>query len=271
LARVFIDGYITTANEVVDCVVGASIEATGCASYDDTWPDTGFFPRLRIRDRADVVCTIPEPEKPATPVADVESGEVEAGTVVTFSCETEGAVIWYSLDGETWIEGDSITVTEDVTVQVKAVLDGVESEIAEFTYTVKTAAETYTVTFVDWDGTVLKTETVNYGGAATAPADPTRDGYTFTGWDVAFNNITANLTVTAQYTQNEQPPVITADGDINGDGTVNSTDALLALRYSMGSAALTDEQLARGDVNGDGIVNATDAIMIMRMALRVIA
>ena len=130
---------------------------------------------------------------------------------------------------------------------------------------------TYTVTFVDWDGTVLKTETVNYGGAATAPADPTRDGYTFTGWDVAFNNITANLTVTAQYTQNEQPPVITADGDINGDGTVNSTDALLALRYSMGSAALTDEQLARGDVNGDGIVNATDAIMIMRMALRVMA
>ncbi len=129
---------------------------------------------------------------------------------------------------------------------------------------------TYTVTFVDWDGTVLKTETVNYGGAATAPADPTRDGYTFTGWDVAFNNITANLTVTAQYTQNEQPPVITADGDINGDGKVDTTDALLAMRASMGSITLTAEQIARGDVNGDGVVNATDAIIIMRMALRIV-
>jgi hypothetical protein len=61
----------------------------------------------------------------------------------------------------------------------------------------------YTVTFVDWDATVLKTEQVNHGDAATAPADPSRTGYTFAGWDVAFSNVTADLTVTAQYTINQ--------------------------------------------------------------------
>ena len=57
----------------------------------------------------------------------------------------------------------------------------------------------YTVTFKDYDGTVLKTQTVEEGASATAPANPTRDGYNFTGWDVDFSNVTSNLTVTAQY------------------------------------------------------------------------
>lgn len=59
--------------------------------------------------------------------------------------------------------------------------------------------QTHTVTFKDWNGTTLKTETVTSGQAATAPSNPTRAGFTFTGWDTTFNNVTCNLTVTAQY------------------------------------------------------------------------
>lgn len=57
VARVFIDGYITTSKEVKNLAVGAEITATGLASYDDTFnaPD-GPFPRIRVRDRDDVVC-----------------------------------------------------------------------------------------------------------------------------------------------------------------------------------------------------------------------
>ncbi len=57
IARVFIDGYITTAEDVKDLAVGCQIEATGLSSYDDTWKDTNYFPRIRVRNRADIVCT----------------------------------------------------------------------------------------------------------------------------------------------------------------------------------------------------------------------
>ena len=56
--RVFIDGYITTDKTIENLAVGCKIEATGLASYDNTFnaPD-GPFPRIRIRDRADITCT----------------------------------------------------------------------------------------------------------------------------------------------------------------------------------------------------------------------
>ena len=71
---------------------------------------------------------------------------------------------------------------------------------ADMTVTAQYTINTYTVTFVDHDGTALDTQTVNYGEAATAPAAPAREGYHFVAWDVAFDNITADTTVTAQYT-----------------------------------------------------------------------
>ena len=56
VARVFIDGYITTGKEVANLIVGHEITVTGIASYDNTFnAPEGPFPRIRIRDRADVV------------------------------------------------------------------------------------------------------------------------------------------------------------------------------------------------------------------------
>ena len=105
---------------------------------------------------------------PATPTADPAAGEVEKGTEVKFSCETEGAEIYYSTDGgKTWTKGDSFTVNEDVTIQVKAVKGTRESAIATFAYTIKvepTAAPTAAPTEAPVEPTAAPTE---------APAEPT--------------------------------------------------------------------------------------------------
>ena len=64
----------------------------------------------------------------------------------------------------------------------------------------------YEVTFKDYNGEILKTETVKKGESATAPADPVRQGYTFKGWDSDFTNVTADITVTAVYEKNVVTP-----------------------------------------------------------------
>ena len=129
---------------------------------------------------------------------------------------------------------------------------------ADLVVTAQYEINTYTVTFKDWDGTVLKTQEVQYGGNAEAPADPTRTGYTFTGWDKAFTNITADLVVTAQYEML---------GDVDGDGNVSMADALTILRMAMDILPVENQQIA--DVDGDGFITSMDALLALRFAMHI--
>ena len=107
-------------------------------------------------------------------------------------------VIDEELSGPAPIEFNGEEYTEDTTFMAL-----VDCKIYNVTITI-TGGETttYTVTFVDYDDTVLKTQTVASGKSATAPDDPTREGYTFAGWDKAFNKVTKDLVVKATYTEN---------------------------------------------------------------------
>ena len=63
---------------------------------------------------------------------------------------------------------------------------------------VKWTINSYTVTFMDGK-TVLKTEKVQHGSAATAPEVPEQDGKTFKEWDKDFSKVTSDLTINAVY------------------------------------------------------------------------
>ncbi|WP_027390899.1 LamG-like jellyroll fold domain-containing protein [Chrysiogenes arsenatis] len=91
------------------------------------------------------------------------------------------------------------------------------------TITAQYAINSFAVSFVDYDGTTLKTDSVEYGSSAIAPAtDPTRVGYTFTGWSPAnFSNITGNMTITAQYTINSYSVSF-----VDYNGTTLTTDTV---------------------------------------------
>lgn len=54
-------------------------------------------------------------------------------------------------------------------------------------------------------------------------------------------------------------------GDIDNDGSVNSGDALLVLKYAVGS--LDEIDIAVADMDSDGLVNSNDALAILRTSV----
>ena len=74
---------------------------------------------------------------------------------------------------------------------------------ATYTATYNSTRNSYTVTFVDYDGTELKVDIVEYGQAATPPENPVRENYYFMGWDSDFSFVAGDMTVTATYKPND--------------------------------------------------------------------
>ena len=136
---------------------------------------------------------------------------------VTVNKDADG---WYSYTFDTstqsvniiWTDGNNQTVDiENVTTSTCYRLNSTSGNKIDVTVIDCAIPEIhyYTVTFKDWNGTILKTEHVGKGYSATAPANPTRSGYMFTGWDRDFTNIQSDLIVTAQYVQNANGAGIT--------------------------------------------------------------
>ena len=84
--------------------------------------------------------------------------------------------------------------------------------------TAKWAVNQYTITFDTAGGSAVASITQDYGTAITAPADPTREGYTFIGWDreIPANMPAENVTLTAQWEINRY----TVTFDTNGGSEI---------------------------------------------------
>ena len=87
----------------------------------------------------------------------------------------------------------------------------------------------YKVDFVDWDNTLLKSDSVDWNTAAIAPANPYRKGYTFTGWNKNFEHITSDETIMAQYEMGEEKDVTVLYTNGNDGGTILSHSVVLKM------------------------------------------
>ncbi|MBO5936639.1 MAG: hypothetical protein J6Q79_03380, partial [Clostridia bacterium] len=155
----------------------------------------------------------------------IEISEVTGDIVykATYTAEVNKyKVTWKNYDG-TVLETDEkvpygdmpeyngSTPTKTATAQYTFVFAGWDTAVSEvtgdvvYTATYTNHIRSYTIKFVDYNGTTLKSESLEYGSMPTAPT-PTRAStdqytYTFKGWDSTVTNVVGDKTYKAQYTE----------------------------------------------------------------------
>ncbi len=78
--------------------------------------------------------------------------------------------------------------------------DATATEDASYTAQFEKVLQTYSVKFLADGKQVGETQTVSYGKAATAPKDPTKEGYKFTKWDTEdYKNVKGDVEVNAVF------------------------------------------------------------------------
>lgn len=128
----------------------------------------------------------------------------------------------------------------------------------------------YTITFDSAGGSAVTPVSANFGAAITAPANPTREGYTFTRWDPAIPATmpAQNLKLTALYEQIQ----LTVTATVTGEASISPATQLV----NYGSTATVKLSLTNADdivvlagscqaaVSGDQIVTSaiTEACVI---------
>lgn len=130
-------------------------------------------------------------------------------------------------------------------------LDVFEEAFPQLEITYGEIVRSYTVTFVNYDGTVLNTQKVKRNSAAVNPitagliAEPTKPSsieytYAYIGWDISFNHILSDTVVTAQFSESDRYYTVEY---INGT-VVIQTDTVIA----HGRSEYTGEALSNAGV-----------------------
>ena len=192
-ARVFIDGYITKDTEVENAVVGNLVEAVGLASYDNTFvlsDGTPVYPRIRIRDRADVVCTAGETPVETWSITYVTDGGTINGEYPT--TYTKGTVTVLptdvTKDGYTFLGWFNAAEGGDKVTQIEATETGNKTFYAYWQKN-ETPVKTWSITYVADGGVINGSYPTSYveGTVTVLPTNVTKPGYTFLGWFTAYS------------------------------------------------------------------------------------
>ena len=151
---------------------------------------------------------------PVTAIGDTETGNKEYWA--------KWEINQYTISFDTNGGSEIAPITQDYGTKITAPADptrkgytfkGWDKEIPKtmpaenMTVTARWEINRYTITFDPAGGSEIAPITQDYGTNITSPADPTREGYTFIGWDKAIPTTmpAENITVTAQWKDSEKP------------------------------------------------------------------
>lgn len=87
-------------------------------------------------------------------------------------------------------------------------------------------------------------------------------------YNVYVSTDSVNLTKVASLEYGTEPEYTL--GDIDGDGNIDITDALIALRVSAQITTLDTKETKAADVNTDGFVDIKDALLLLRYSAKII-
>ena len=148
--------------------------------------------------------------------AQFEAIPKEVGHTVTFLDEDGETVIGKVTvnDGTEWDEFDKPAAPEKTGYTFSGWLNAPTIVTEDVSVKASYTVNQYTITFVTGGGTEIPEITADYGTAVTAPTDPTREGYTFKGWDKTIPPTmpAENMTITAQWEINEYTITFNTDG-----------------------------------------------------------
>ena len=209
-------GKLGNSSEDIQIIVKTGSEFTAPASDGLTRPDGdagSFFMWLGSNGKfyapgdsvpAEVTKLTAQWTAPAyTVTLNTNGGTINSGNVTSY---TYGVGATLPTAGDMTYTGHTFVGwydNENLTGSPIAAIGGTETGNKE--YWAKWEINQYTITFDTAGGSVVTPITQNYGTATTAPADPTKTGYTFAGWDRAIPATmpAENLTITAQWTVNQ--------------------------------------------------------------------
>lgn len=205
---------------VVDCGNSATITATPATGYHFVrWNDNNTDNPRTITPTEDATYTAYFAINQYTIVfqnydgTELQKEVLNHGDAVSYkgTIPTKPATAQYTYTFSGWSPNVAYTATEDATYT------------AQFDQTVNK----YTITFKNWDGTILEAKdweygtTPSYAGTPTRPADA-ENTYTFTGWDKVISSVTGEATYIAQYNGTRNSYTLTTSGEhgtTTGDGT----------------------------------------------------
>ncbi len=196
---------------------------------------------------ANVVAIIKHPVKNVGVPANIRlttSAEISSGAIASvawdavahataydvFVYNSAGEVVDNDINTKATVSSFVLYTPDTYTIKIRAKNDRFTGTQAALGTTI-TVRDKITVRFLDWDGTLLSKQFVEFGQGAITPAAPERDGYTFLKWDKDYSKPSADIDVNALYNPNQYTVTF-----LNTDGNV-----LSSAKYTFEESAVAPE------------------------------